>query len=91
MTVHERRDLLQASIPLDPGEPRSRRFAMRRRPDGVVDVFDVKWTQDDPDGEPVFHGHPASKVPRNILKQWRDLGALTPAEYKRLSRELPGC
>ncbi len=91
MTVHERRDLLLASLPLDPAEPRSRRFAMRRRSDGVVDVFDVKWTQDDPDGEPVFHGHPASTVPRDVLKQWRDLGALTPAEYRRLARELPGC
>jgi hypothetical protein len=91
MTVQERRALLEASVAVDPTNHRSRRFALRRGAGGLVEIFDVKWTQDDPTGEPVFHGHPASKAPRAVLKHWRDAGLLEPAEYKRLSRELPGC
>jgi hypothetical protein len=90
MTVAERRALLEASVPYDPLDAPSRRFAIRRVEAGL-ELFDVKWTEDDAGGEPVFHGHPASRVPRPVLKQWRDNGTLTPAEYRRLSRELPGC
>jgi hypothetical protein len=90
MTVQERRGLLEQSLALDEGDPRSRRFAVRRTEQGL-ELFDVKWTQDDADGVPVFHGHPASRVPRAILKQWRDAGLITQPEYRRLSRELPGC
>jgi hypothetical protein len=90
MTVPERRALLEASVPMDPNDARSRRFALRRVEHGV-ELFDVKWTEDDADGEAVFHGHPASRVPRSVLKHWRDAGTLTAAEYRRLSRALPGC
>jgi hypothetical protein len=89
MTLHERRALLDASVPVDAADPHSRRFAIRRTEHGL-EVFDVKWTEDVGD-EPVFHGHPASRAPRVVLKLWRDSGAITPAEYRRLSRELPGC
>jgi len=90
MTVAERRDLLATSVPANEEDPRSRRFALRRTEHGL-ELFDVKWTEDSPGGDPVFHGHPASRVPRTVLKRWRDDGVVTAAEYRRLSRELPGC
>jgi hypothetical protein len=90
MTVQERRALFDASVPLNADDPHSRRFAVRRTEHGL-ELYDVKWTEDDATGEPVFHGHPASRVPRLVLKKWRDEGVVSAAEYRRLSRELPGC
>ncbi len=90
MTVGERSQLLALSTAVDPQDPRSRRFAMRRTDSGL-ELFDIKHTEDDHEGQPVFHGHPASRVNRSVLKRWRDEGLLNPAEYRRLARELPGC
>jgi hypothetical protein len=89
MTVAERDALFEASIPVMPGDPRSRRFALRRSAAGL-EVFDVKYGRD-VDGDPEFHGHPASRVDRRALKVWRDRGLITPAEYNVLRRDLPGC
>src|SRR5262245_2061637 len=79
MTIEERRDLFASSVAVEPNDPRSRRFAMRRTERGV-EFFDLKHTEDR-DGESVFHGHPASRVDRDVLKQWRDNGSLSAAEY----------
>jgi hypothetical protein len=89
MTVAERTALLEASIAVVLGDPRSRRFALRRSERGL-EIFDIKHTGE-VDGEPEFHGHPASRVDRAVLKVWRDRGEITLAEYNRLRRELPGC
>lgn len=89
MTVAERDALLQASIPVDPRDPRSRRFAVRRTAAGI-ELFDVKYTEDR-GGVPVFHGHPASRVPIEVLREMKSLGSITDAEYSRLRKELPGC
>jgi len=89
LTVEERRRLFEASVPVAPADPHSRRFVVRRTARGI-EAYDIKWTRD-VDGEPEFHGHPASRIPRDVLKQLRDRGELTTAEYRRLARELPGC
>ncbi len=89
MTVEERVALLEASVAIEEGNPRSRRFALRRSERGL-EVFDIKHTRDVA-GEPEFHGHPASRVDATVLKRWRNGGLITDAEYNRLRRELPGC
>jgi len=89
MTVEERSALFLGSTPSDPTAAHSRRFALRRTATGL-EIYDVKWTRD-VDGDPEFHGHPASRVPPSVLRQWRAAEAITEAEYRRLRRELPGC
>lgn len=89
MTVTERNALLASSVPSHAYDPRSRRFALRRT-DAGLEAYDVKYTRD-VDGEPEFHGHPAARIERSALKVLRDRGDLSPAEYRRLARELPGC
>lgn len=89
MTVEERSTLLAASVPVDASDPRSRRFAVRRTSTDL-EVFDIKYGRD-VDGVPEFHGHPASRIDRGALKLLRDAGQITPAEYNRLRKELPGC
>lgn len=90
MTVPERTELLEASIPIKPNDPRSRRFAVRRTESGRLEFFDIKYTRD-VDDDIEFHGHPASRVDRGVLKIWRDRGTITDAEYNRLRKDLPGC
>jgi hypothetical protein len=89
MTIEERNAILAASAPVDPGDPRSRRFGVRRAPAGL-EIFDIKYGRD-VDGDPEFHGHPASRIDRKALKLLRDTGQITAAEYNRLRKELPGC
>jgi len=89
MTVAERLALLEASIPVDPANPRSRRFAWRRA-EGRLELFDVKWTRE-VEGEQEFHGHPANRVPPSVLRTLHERGEISKSEYDRLRRELPGC
>lgn len=89
MTVEERNALLAASVPVDAADPRSRRFAVRRTAT-ELEVFDLKYGRD-VDGIPEFHGHPASRIDRRTLRLLRDSGQITPIEYNRLRKELPGC
>lgn len=88
MTIDERRQLLDSAVPLDPSNPRSRRFNVRRGTAGM-ELYDAKWTQDVA-GEPEFHGHPATFVPAKILRALRDKGRISPTEYKNLVRRF-GC
>ena len=85
MTVAERNALLEASVPVDPGDPHSRRYVVRRTPHGI-ELYDLKWTRD-VDGGPEFHGHPATYVPGGMLKRFRDNTVITAAEYKRLRKQ----
>lgn len=86
MTVEERQRLLAASIPQDSGNPTSRRFAMRRTQAGI-EFFEGKYTERRGD-DIVFHGHPTSRVPYQVLKQFAQANALTPVEFRRLVRNL---
>lgn len=88
LTVRERQNLLETAVPLDPANPGSRRFNVRRGPRGL-EVYEAKWTRDVGD-EPEFHGHPASYVPTSVLRAWRDEGKITNAEYRHLVRAF-GC
>ncbi len=89
MTVDERNALLHESIPVDMADPRSRRFAVRRSSVGL-EIFDIKCGRE-VDGDPEFHGHPASRIDRGVLKILRERNIITLAEFNRLRKELPGC
>ena len=88
LQVSERQQLLEHAIAGDPTDPHSRRYNVRRGRAGL-EVFEAKWTQDT-EGEPEFHGHPASYVPARVLRALRDDGRLTQPEYRRLIRSF-GC
>ncbi|MCC7383741.1 MAG: hypothetical protein IT384_18005 [Deltaproteobacteria bacterium] len=90
MTVEERNHLLEASVPIDRDDPHSRRFTVRRVDGGALELYDLKWTRD-VDGEPEFHGHPATRIDRSVLKALRERKDITDSEYKRLAKRLPGC
>src|SRR4051812_32699721 len=87
MTVQERNALLQVSLPTDVANPRSRRYVVRRTLTGP-ELYDIKWTRD-VEGEPEFHGHPATRIKRSVLRALRDAGQLTEPEYQRFARDLP--
>jgi len=84
LTVAERQRLFEASISRDPSVPGDRRWTLRRTESGI-EFFDINLTGH-LEGDYEFHGHPASYVPAVILRQFRDDGAITPSEYKRLVR-----
>lgn len=86
MTIDERDQMLATAVPKDAGDPRSRRYNLRRSTAGI-EFFEAKW-HEDIEGEPVFHGHPTSRVPGRVLRTLRDAGELSQAEYRRLLRQL---
>lgn len=88
LTIDERNDLLATAVPLDPADPRSRRFNVRRCARGL-ELYEAKWTRD-VDGEAEFHGHPTSYVPARVLRGLRDCGRITTSEYRRLVKRF-GC
>lgn len=86
LTVSEREALLEAAVPKDDRDPHSRRYNLRRSPHGL-EFFEAKW-HEDIDGEPVFHGHPTTRVPGRVLRVFRTRGEISAPEYARLVREL---
>lgn len=86
MTIEERDALLQASLPEDGANPRSRRYAFRRT-EGGLEFFEARWTRD-ADGEPEFHGYPTRHVPVRVLRALVHAGAITRSEYERLRKDL---
>jgi hypothetical protein len=89
LTTREAQCLLEQSVAED-GEPLNpRRWAVRRVGN------EVRWyrtlpTQVHPDGKVEVHGHPFvpgyPKVPPRVLRQMRERGMITAAEYKELVR-----
>lgn len=79
--------LLQISIPEDPTDPRSRRYAVRRSDLGA-ELFAAQAHS--PAGhDPIeFHGYPVPTASAKILRQLRDRGDLLQPEYRRLIRGL---
>src|SRR2546430_1085900 len=88
MTVAERDQLLQDAVPIDASDAASRRFAVRRSL-RALELYDIKRTGD-VNGEPEFHGHPATFVPAKVLRTFRDLGRISQAEYRQLIKDF-GC
>ena len=86
MTLPERTQLLLDSIAEDPNSPTSRRFAVRRSESGL-EFFAAQITQI-VNGVPEYHGYPTDYVPGRILRQFRDDGAITWPEYRRLVKRL---
>ena len=87
MTVVERLELLELSQAEDGAEDNPKRWAVWRTISGVF-FFETKPTLTLPDGRLEVHGHPTSRVPPRILRQMRDSGLITPAEYNRFRKEL---
>ncbi len=90
LTVEERNHLFEGSLPVDPNDARSRRFAIRRTAAGLLEIYDIKFGRE-VDGDPEFHGHPANRIDRKVLRTFLKRGTISEAEYRRLARELPGC
>ena len=86
MTLRERTRLLQDSIAENPDGPASRRFAVRRAESGL-ELFAAQVTQV-VNGEIEYHGYPTHWVPGRILRQFRDQGKISDAEYRRLVKRL---
>ena len=84
MTVAERNQLLETSIP-DPDAPRPRRFNVRRGPRGL-ELYEAKLTRE-VDGEPEFHGHPATRIPNKVLRALRERGDISAAEFGKLRKQ----
>ncbi len=87
MTSRERNELLETAVLRDPGDPFSRRFNVRRLSDGKLEFYDFKLTEVAGD-EPVFHGHPATRVPGKVLRVLRADEKITTSEYNRFRKEL---
>jgi hypothetical protein len=87
ITAVECHALLRGSIPEDPNDPRSRRFAVRRS-DGGAELF--AGQAHSPAGqEPIeFHGYPVATAPAKVLRQLRNRGDLLLPEYRRFIRGL---
>lgn len=86
MSLRERAALLQDSIARDPASPTSQRFAVRRGASGL-EFFTARMTRE-VCGDVEFHGYPASHVPAQVLRRFRDQGRITTAEYRRVVRRL---
>ena len=87
ITAVECHDLLQGSIPEDPADPRSRRYAVRRSDLGV-ELFAAQ-AHSAAGLEPIeFHGYPVPTAPAKVLRKLRDRGDLVSSEYRRLIRGL---
>lgn len=87
MTPRERTLLLQGSTAEDPDLPTSRRFAVRRNDSGGLEFFAAQHTRI-VDGESEYHGYPTQYVPGKVLRQFRDDGVISNAEYRKLIKWL---
>ena len=85
MRVDERDELLRASIAEDQGVD-SPRYAVRTTSEGL-EWFVARAHSVGAD-EVEYHGHPVSYVPPRVLRRFRDQGAITERDYRRLIRQL---
>lgn len=76
-------DLLSQAV-TDPqsADGRESRYAVRRTLRGL-ELYEAKYTGLI-DGEPEYHGHPATYVPARVLRLLRDRGLLSDPEYRSL-------
>ena len=82
MTSADSKALLLNSIPENPDNPQSRRFAVRRGSSGL-EFFAARATRTDNSGEVEYHGYPVKGVPGKVLRQLKNDGHITSAEYNR--------
>ncbi len=87
MSVEERERLMAESIAEDEAVAGSTRYALRIGPSGL-EWFAGCLTRL-VEGEPEFHGYPCVHVPIRVLRRFRDLGKITPAQYEKLRKVLP--
>lgn len=87
LTAVECNALLQASVPEDASDPRTRRYAVRRSQVGL-ELFAAQVHS--PAGqEPLeFHGYPVPTAPAGVLRAFPDRGDLMRSEYRQLVRAL---
>lgn len=88
MTVADSKALLLNSIPENPDNTQSKRFAFRRGSSGL-EFFAAQATLTNISGEVEhYHGYPVNRVPINVLRQFKDRGDITKAEYNRYRKLL---
>ena len=97
MSTAERSALLQSSVPLSPEDPYSPRYAIRRH-QGKLEIYQAFADPHSDPQDPQFHGFPwrhpdfwprPKPIPTSVLRELRDRGELTNAEYlKALKDEL---
>lgn len=63
------------------------RYALRSGPGGF-EWFAARVTRE-VEGELEYHGYPCDHVPIRVLRRFRDLGRITPAQYEKFRKELP--
>ena len=86
MTIEDREILLRESIPENPNDGASRRYAVRITSTGPEWFVACAHSQQGDEVE--FHGYPVTHVPAQVLRRFRDRGAISEAEYRRLVRQL---
>ena len=93
MTREERTRLLEASVPADASDDRSRRYAVRRH-EGRLELFEAQCGGER-DGEAEFHGYPwyhadyhpnPRPVPYEVLVAFRARGDITEHEFQQALR-----
>ena len=82
MTSADSKALLLSSIPENPDNPQSRRFVARHGSSGL-EFFAARATRTDNFGEVEYHGYPVNGVPGKVLRQLKNDGHITNAEYNR--------
>ena len=87
MTSADSKALLLNSIPENPDNPQSRRFAVRHGSSGL-EFFAAQATRTDNFGEVEYHGYPVNGVPGKVLRQLKNDGHITGAEYNRYRKLL---
>jgi hypothetical protein len=83
MDVEEREALFEAALPLNPEDPRSVRYALRRTPEGHLEFFSAEFSCERGRTD-IYSGHPVREVPPQVLMQWREMNRLSEAEYEYL-------
>lgn len=84
MSVEERDQLLQDSIPEDPERPNSTRYAVRVTDAGLEwYIARAHLTQED---EVEYHGYPIVDPPSKVARRFRDRGSISQQQYQRIAK-----
>lgn len=87
MTSSECEALLRGSVPEDPDDPRTRRYAVRRADTGI-EIFAAQVHSPAGQHPTELHGYPVPTAPARVLRALRDRGEISQPEYHGLIRGL---
>lgn len=86
LTTRDSQKLLRTSHAIGDDPLETRRWAVRRTDRGI-EFYESKFTENQPDGNVVVHGHPTARVPPAVLRKMKAAGEITEAEYNRFRKE----